>query len=68
MMIDANKTYSRTSLRSDIYDKFGVDATFYTCSASGMSADELIKFLENKGKVVFNSYGYIAEEVVMCNH
>jgi probable metal-binding protein len=50
MMVSGGKRYSRASLLEEIAGKFGEGAKFYACCADGMSAGELIEFLEAKGK------------------
>ena len=43
-------SYSESSLKKAIIEKFGEDQRFYTCSAENMDIDELIEFLKMKGK------------------
>ncbi len=50
MVSTSNKSYTRDSLRAAITERFGEDATFYTCSQSGMSPDEMIDFMKARGK------------------
>ena len=52
MMLELDKALSRDELEHQIGVTFGKEARFYTCSAEGMTASELIDFLEAKGKEV----------------
>ncbi len=51
MMIAADQAYTRESLRAAIVERFGEDAVFYTCSASGLDVDAMIDFLAGHGKL-----------------
>lgn len=69
MMIDSGLTYTRDSLRTAIITKFGAEARFYTCSADGMTPDELISFLEMRGKfLAADSENFSLPADRMCNH
>ena len=43
-MMEGN-SYSESSLREAIINKFGSEQRFYACSADNMNVDELISFL-----------------------
>ena len=45
MMMESGKVYDEKSLEAAIHEKFGESARFCTCSASGMTARQLIEFL-----------------------
>lgn len=68
MMVRSGKSYTRDSLRDDIHNQFGTDTRFFTCSAEGMNADELITFLEQKGKFVDNATGFSTLPEKICDH
>ncbi len=68
MMMRSGKAYTRESLRAAIIEEFGPDARFYTCSADSMTADELIAFLQARGKFVEAPGGITTEPGKMCNH
>ncbi len=51
MMADSGGTYTRESFAASLADRFGPDARFCSCSAAGMSADELLVFLFSRGKL-----------------
>lgn len=68
-MMFGNSYSSREELINAINDKFGDDERFYTCSAEGMTAAELVSFLESKGKFMPTSdEGFTADRTKMCNH
>jgi len=68
MMLESGKGYSRESLRRDIHEKFGADTRFYTCSAEGMDADELIQFLADRGKFIDEDSGFRTDPDRICSH
>lgn len=68
MMIESGRTYTRASLREAIVTTFGADTRFHTCSAEGMDADQLIDFLEMRGKFVAEDQGFSLPADRMCNH
>jgi probable metal-binding protein len=68
MMLAANASYTRDSLRKAIIDRFGVAARFFTCSAENMTADELIDFLEARGKFHDTDSGFTTDPDKICNH
>lgn len=67
MMIASGKLYTRDSLRTDIIKRFGEAARFYTCSAEGMTPDELITFLEARGKFLEEEGGFKTDKEKMCD-
>lgn len=68
MMIESGKRYTRGSLRADIIRRFGETARFYTCSADNMTSDELIAFLQARGKFVDVGDGFKTDPDRLCNH
>jgi probable metal-binding protein len=68
MMVNSGESYTRESLRSAIHQQFGEETRFFTCSAQGMTADELILFLENKGKFHPVDGGFTTAPDRICNH
>lgn len=68
MMVNSGASYTRDSLRSAIHQQFGEDTRFFTCSAQGMTADELIQFLESKGKFHPIDGGFTTAPEHICNH
>jgi probable metal-binding protein len=49
---DASPRLTREALHAAVSQRFGPDARFHTCSAGGMSLDQLLHFLIVRGKVV----------------
>ena len=52
MMLESDQVYDEEALEAAIVAKFGEAARFCTCSASGMTARQLIEFLAARGKFV----------------
>jgi len=68
MMVESGKQYSRSSLREEIENNFGQQARFHTCSAFDMTADDLIDFLEARGKFLSMDDGFTTDRSKICNH
>jgi probable metal-binding protein len=66
MMISSGKQYSRESLAAAIRERFGEGVTFYTCSASGLDPEELVQFLEMKGKFTGTEEAFAFNPGRMC--
>ncbi|EHC41325.1 protein YecH, partial [Salmonella enterica subsp. enterica serovar Alachua str. R6-377] len=48
--------------------RFGERARFHTCSASDMTAAELVAFLAAKGKFIAVEDGFSTHESKICRH
>jgi probable metal-binding protein len=68
MMVESGAAYTRASLEAAIKERFGADARFYTCSAEGMTAAELIEFLAQRGKFIEKADGFSTAPDKICNH
>ncbi|ELO0856393.1 TPA: YecH family metal-binding protein [Citrobacter amalonaticus] len=68
MMIESGENYSTASLEAAIKARFGEAARFHTCSASGMTAEELVAFLAAKGKFIAQDDGFSTHESKICRH
>ena len=68
MMLTSGKTYTKELLLTDIVQKFGPDTRFYTCAAENMTAEQLVAFLEARGKFVPRANGFQTSPDVMCQH
>lgn len=68
MMIESGEQYSNASLEAAITARFGEHARFYTCSAQGMTAAELVAFLAAKGKFIAKEDGFSTHESKICCH
>lgn len=68
MMLEQNRLFTRDSLREAINARFGGETRFFTCSAQGMTADQLIDFLAARGKFVGHESGFSTEPHRICQH
>lgn len=68
LMMTATQPYTRDSLAAAILDRFGPDARFFTCSAEGMTAAELVGFLEARGKFMPAPGGFAIDPARVCQH
>jgi probable metal-binding protein len=68
MMLESDTGFTRESLAKAIVDRFGEDARFHSCSQSGMNADAVIDFLEQRGKFVIQGNGFNTSAEKICNH
>ncbi|MFI3266115.1 MAG: YecH family metal-binding protein [Rikenellaceae bacterium] len=64
-MMEGN-SYSQESLKQAIIEKFGAEQLFYTCSAKGLNIDNLITFLEAKGKFKGFEQGFTVDLEAVC--
>lgn len=65
-MMEGN-SYTREGLVKAIVDKFGPRERFYTCHAEGLTAEELVDFLEGRGKFVpADSGGFTVDASKIC--
>lgn len=53
------QTFTEESLLAAMRNTFGDDATYYSCSQSDMTAEQLLTFLKSKGKFVEVEGGFI---------
>lgn len=68
MMLESDEAFSRESLARAIAERFGANATFCSCSASGMDVQAVIDFLESRGKFVPMESGFSTAPDKICNH
>lgn len=68
MMINSGQSYTKSSLISAIQQKFGPAARFHTCSNRNMTAEELVGFLESKGKFIASDSGFTTNKNKICQH
>ncbi|TWU41312.1 hypothetical protein Q31b_27510 [Novipirellula aureliae] len=68
MMVESGKRYTKESLRAEIVEKFGEQTRYHTCSKQDMTADELIAFLDTKGKFNETSEGFTTAPENICEH
>lgn len=67
MMLASGKAYTRESLQRDIVERFGAAARFHTCSAEGLTTEQLIEFLDQRGKFTGGADGFRTEPARICN-
>ncbi len=64
----ANPPLTRAQLAAEVERRFGPRARFCTCSAGGMTLDELLAFLGARGKVVEYRGRMVADISKMCGN
>ena len=68
-MMEGNNYSTKEGLVQAIISKFGPDERFYTCSADGMTAEELVDFLEVRGKFMLSgNEDFTVDTTKICNH
>lgn len=68
LMLELDTDFSRESLGRSIIERFGKDAKFHSCSQAGMGVNEVIDFLESRGKFVARADGFNTARDKICNH
>ena len=68
MMLESDDGYDEAGLEAAIHARFGEQARFCTCSASGMTAKQLIEFLSARGKFVPSGEGFSTDPTKICDH
>ena len=68
-MMEGNCYPTKESLVKAIIEKFGADERFHTCSVEGMTAAELVDFLEERGKFMpTGTESFTVDATKICNH
>lgn len=67
-IIEAGGQMSLSGLRDFALQSHGSDATYYTCSASAMSFDEILAFLSARGKIDVQGDQVVVFAEKMCRH
>lgn len=68
-MMAGNTYESKEALIKAIINKFGEAERFHTCSAEGMTAAQLVDFLEARGKFMPASANqFTVDETKICKH
>jgi probable metal-binding protein len=49
---NSSPALTRAGLGEEIQARFGPETRFHTCSAGGMTLDQLLQFLMSRGKIV----------------
>lgn len=68
-MMEGNAYVSKQELVDAIQARFGKEERFYTCSATDMTAAELVDFLYAKGKFMpAEADGFTVDASKVCKH
>lgn len=69
-MMEGNAYGSKQQLLEAIIARFGAEEKFCTCSATGMTAAQLVDFLEACGKFksAANAAEFTVDTTKVCNH
>ena len=67
-MVQQGGSFSRQSLAEAVRTHFGAETRFHTCSADGMTAEQLVDFLAAKGKFVDTGSGFTTHADRICTH
>ena len=65
-MMASGRSFTRAPLVAAIRERFGAGAQFHTCSADGMSAEQLIEFLTQHGKLTGTDEGFTVATDRIC--
>jgi probable metal-binding protein len=68
MMLSSGETYTKQSLTVAIINRFGADTRFHTCSAEDLTAEQLVEFLDARGKLVQQNGGLQTSADLLCRH
>lgn len=68
LMLSLDRSISKQELVQLMARHFGEQARYHTCSASEMDAQQLIHFLEERGKFIESSEGIATAAERICNH
>ena len=69
-MMEGNSYTTKQQLIDAIVERFGADEQFYTCSAEGLTAAELVDFLEARGGFMpaTGNDNFTVDITKVCNH
>ncbi len=69
-MMEGNSYVTKQQLVEAIIERFGAEERFYTCSAEGMTAAELVDFLAARGKFMpaGGAEDFTVDITKVCNH
>ncbi len=68
MLAEPARFHTRESLADAITRRFGRTTRFHTCSASGMTAMQLVEFLAGRGKIARSAGGFVVDPGRLCRH
>ena len=68
-MMEGNSYANKQALIDAIIERFGAEERFYTCSAEGLDARQLVNFLDDRGKLMdTDDGGFTVNLGMMCQH
>ncbi|MFM2480519.1 YecH family metal-binding protein [Celerinatantimonas sp. YJH-8] len=67
MMLEHDGLFTRESLIDAICERFGEDSRFHSCQKNDMNIEQLIEFLEDKGKFIVQEQGFQTSEDKICH-
>ena len=69
-MMEGNSYTTKQQLIDPIVERFGADEQFYTCAAEGLTAAELVDFLEARGGFIpaTGNDNFTVDITKVCNH
>lgn len=68
MMMEEGRVYTKAVLRAVTVERFGAEARFFTCSVANMKTEELMGFLECRGKFIDEGEWFGTELDRICQH
>lgn len=68
MMMASTEAYTRETLAAAIRQKFGDSTRFFTCSADHLTPEQLVTFLEERGKFTPHRDGFTVDPSRVCKH
>ncbi len=68
LLIEAQKPLTKKELKEIIFTKYGHLPIFFTCSKANMSTDEIIEFLDKKGKFTHTENKISSDYSKICSH
>lgn len=68
MMMASGQDYTKESLEQAIIARFGEQSRFHTCSAENMTPQEMVVFLESRGKFLHSAKGFNIDPKKVCDH
>lgn len=68
-MMEGHSYPTKQALVSEIETRFGKEERFFTCSASDMTAAQLVNFLYERGKFMpIDEAGFTVDVTKVCKH
>ncbi len=68
LLIESQQSYTIETLKKEIANSYGADATFYTCKLKDLTIEQLLEFFVAKNKVTIAD-GIVKTNIAnMCHH